>query len=381
MTEGSDNLDSEKFRLNNVLYYIDYKRKIHAVTEVVSTCESFYTSDVILEAKKLFHDILGDKVDGLRFINRRGENSVKMNLEDLVNALNKCDNDGIELPTFLSSDYSKIPQNNSGNVNLNQILYMMVDMKKQITKLEQRVTSSSDSPTPTAEMVVTTDVLTISSDRQISSDDLIRSTDSLPTSASVALQIAAPQRITADHLSTAIATVMSSGGGGGSGGSGGGGGGGVVGRWSDAAAKPVGVQPIERGNGRQRRLSKSAENRVKTNFSRNKNIVIGKKPSSGLMSWSGANLTVDCYIGRVDSVVASDQIKTDLVAQGIDVINIEENTTRHGLYKSFKMVVRKSDFDKLNSPEFWPEGVVFRRFRRPRPAQDAVGDVPRVSHE
>ena len=100
MTNDSFNLDPTKFRLNNVLYYIDYKRKIHAVNEVVSTCESFYTADVILEAKKLFYDILGDKVDGLRFIARRGDNSVKMNLDDLVNALNKCDNDGIELPTF-----------------------------------------------------------------------------------------------------------------------------------------------------------------------------------------------------------------------------------------------------------------------------------------
>ena len=150
-------------------------------------------------------------------------------------------------------------------------------------------------------------------------------------------------------------------------------------RWSSAAAKPC--QLNNRGNGRQRLLSKSAENRVKTNFSRNKNIVIGKKPSSGLMSWSGANLTVDCYIGRVDFAVSSDQIKTDLVSQGIDVINIEENTTRHGLYKSFKAAVRKSDFDKLNSPEFWPEGVVFRRFRRPRPAQDSTRDVPSNPHE
>ena len=96
-------------------------------------------------------------------------------------------------------------------------------------------------------------------------------------------------------------------------------------------------------------------------------MVIGKKPSSGLMSWGGAPLTVDCYVGRVDVSVSCDQIETDITAMGISVVEIHENETRHGLFKSFKLVVKKADFEKLNVPEVWPEGVVFRRFRRPRP--------------
>ena len=85
------------------------------------------------------------------------------------------------------------------------------------------------------------------------------------------------------------------------------------------------------------------------------------------MTWSGAPLTVDCYIGRVDMSVSKEQIKDDVTSMGVDVVEIEENETRHRLFKSFKLVIRKFDFEKLNSPEVWPEGVVFRRFRRPRP--------------
>ena len=85
------------------------------------------------------------------------------------------------------------------------------------------------------------------------------------------------------------------------------------------------------------------------------------------MSWGGAPLTVDCYVGRVNNSVSGDEIRSDITAMGVEVITIEENETRHRLFKSFKLVIRRADFDKLNVPEVWPEGVVFRRFRRPRP--------------
>ena len=89
------------------------------------------------------------------------------------------------------------------------------------------------------------------------------------------------------------------------------------------------------------------------------------------MSWGGAPLTIDCYVGRVDFSVTPDRIKSDIVAMGIDVVSLEENVTRHGLFRSFKLVIKKTDFETLNTPEVWPEGVVFRRFRRPR--QDTAG--------
>ena len=121
-------------------------------------------------------------------------------------------------------------------------------------------------------------------------------------------------------------------------------------------------------NGKKDRVPlRSAESRIMSNHSKNRNVIIGKKPSSGLMSWGGAPLTVDCYMGRVDRSVTADQIKGDIQTLGVDVVEIEPNKTRHQLFNSFKLVVRKTDFDKLNVPEVWPEGVIFRCFRRPRP--------------
>ena len=109
---------------------------------------------------------------------------------------------------------------------------------------------------------------------------------------------------------------------------------------------------------------KSNESRIKGNHQRNRNIVIGKKPSSGVMSWSGADLTVESYIGRVAFSVDAEMIKADLTSNGFNIISIEENETRHQRFKSFKMVVKQTEFEKLLQFS-WPEGVLYRRFWRP----------------
>ena len=379
MTKDSENTDPESFRINNVLYFIEYKRKINPVNDVIATCESFYSPEKIVEAKKLFYNVLKEKnVEGARFIDRRDgkESAAKLNLKDIIEAMNKCDNENTVLPTFLSNDFSDIPQNSSGNVNLNQIFFMIVGMKKQIANLEKRL---SDAPCSSADLTDSTSNSASTSESPLPASSTDNHLPPAPPTDNH-LQPAPLHQITADDLNTAMEKVMCGGvvgeKNGVTGGVSGKGGGGVGVRWSEAAGRGAGVDSggSVRNNRQQLLSGKSVENRVKSNFNRNRNIVIGKKPSSGVMSWSGADLTVDCYIGRVGFSVTSDVIKTSLVSEGIDVINIEENTTRHGLYKSFKLVVRRTDYDRLNSPEFWPEGVVFRRFRRPRSDQKSDGE-------
>ena len=379
MTKSSDQSDRANQCINDLLYFLNFKRKVNAVNDVVSTCETFYTQDAIIDAKRQFFDAVGEK-DGMRCVNRRGENPAKSNLEDLINAMNKCDNDGVVLPLFLSSDPTKIPPNNDGNVSLNQILYLIEGLKTQVSNLEKKCASNSNSsvspsllpsappPPPLASL------LALPSHSALSSHPAPLSAPfSAPIFAPLSAPLSAPSASLSDfpHLPTSSGSAQ-------------------IEPSSDhrsspsfastaatsAAAAPHvmsnHVQSVNRSavNGRTsafRGKIRSAEDRVKADHVRNKNIVIGKKPSSGAMSWGGAPLTVDCYVGRVDIGVTAEQIKSDIVAMGVDVVTIEENVTRHSLFNSFKLVIRKKDFDSLNSPEVWPEGVVFRRFRRPRP--------------
>ena len=332
--------------VNDLLYYIDFRRKIASVNDVVATCEAFYTPEAILQAKKEFFDVVGER-DGMRFVNRRGkagENAAKMNLEDLVNAMNKCDNDEITLPTFYSANYANVPHSDDGNVTLNQLLNVINGMKTQLANLEKKlsfektvVVSSAAHTDHPSDSNASTRPSTPSFAAVASSSSSSSSSSSFSNSSSV-------PTITQNDLTRALRLALPQ-----------------RNEKANSAPTPKSV----RKNGKQKVLS--VESRVLSNHLRNKNIVIGKKPSSGTMSWSGAPLTIDCYIGRVDTSVSSEHIKADVESMGVTVVGIEENQTRHHLFKSFKLVIRKTDFDQLNAPEVWPEGVVFRRFRRPRP--------------
>ena len=378
MAQAQGNSDTAMIS-NDLLYFVNYKRKISPVNDVVAICEKFYSPDVVLDAKRLFFDCVGER-DGMRFVSRRGENPSRANLDDLVNTMNKCDNDGISFPTFVSSDYSRIPQNDDGSVSLSQILFMMVEMKRQMNKLESRVSNSSRND------AVTRDSSTHDNSQvDLFATQTMTSTSSNPDPAPALPPPPPPSLPPPSIIVNSVERdagadgdgVGDSSGGGAGGGAGGGGAGVTPGSpaWNRVARRRGGDREGRSGktggnaNGRPRNQSnqrKTAESRIHANFARNRNVVIGKKPSSGAMSWSGANLTVACYIGRVDLSVSKDLIKEDLKAMDVNVIDIDENETRHGLFKSFKLVVTKKDFDFLSSEEKWPEGVVFRRFRHPR---------------
>ena len=95
------------------------------------------------------------------------------------------------------------------------------------------------------------------------------------------------------------------------------------------------------------------------------------------MSFVGVPLTVECYVGRVGLSGTSDDVTTHIKSHNVDVVSIEENAMQHQLFKSFKVVIKKGDFDTLNQRDAWPEGIHFRRFRRPRPpntGHDATSD-------
>ena len=400
-----DAAKSDNFCANDLLYFADFKRKTSALTGVIAVCERFYSADSILEAKKTFFDLdcvqTKQNRDGLRFVNRRGENATKTNLEDLILAMNKCDNDDVLMPTFVSTDFANVPHEDSGNVSLGQLLNMLVDMKRQISKLEKRLPlnsapSHSTDPVMTHEitaamspMMMTSATMVASTASTITHDASAASTTTAAASAASTTTAAASMATTTTTTASTASTTMA-----------------LAASVSNSTSAPTAVQtassseqtipktavsdaaPNEsalapasgsemnwsvaaRRPRRQQPSIRSAEERVKSNFTRKRETVIGKKPSSGEMSWGGANLTVPCYIGQVDFSVSADMIKADLINRGIDVIDISENITRHKLYKSFKLVVKKTDFGVLYSPDAWPEGIVFRRFHPPKERTDA----------
>ena len=349
--------DSATHCVNDLLYYVNFRRKVAPVNDVVTTCETFYTPDVILDAKKAFFNIVGEH-DGIRFIDRRGKsgkNPSTMNLEDLVNAMTKCDNDGVAMPLFLSSDYSKIPHGNDGNVTMSQLLSVIIGMKAQLSNLEKKCLNSegSDDTAPPASSNSSSTALYAAAAAAAplagTAAAPFAGTAAAPFAAAAATAplgaAAATSASTSAHVFTpeSVSNALT-------------------------VALPHSAAPVSNRHGGKfaKQTEKSIENRIKVNSDKKKGIIIGKMPSSGVVSWRGAPLTVDCYIGRVDLDATTDQIKEFVTSKSIDVIDIEENKTTHQRFKSYKLVIKKTDYEKLDNHAEWPEGVVFRRFWRPR---------------
>jgi hypothetical protein len=68
----------------------------------------------------------------------------------------------------------------------------------------------------------------------------------------------------------------------------------------------------------------------------------------------------------VEVEASGDSIRTYIKQKGVNVVELEENSTHHERIKSFRLWVWYSDLGSIDNPNFWPEAVVVRHFFRPR---------------
>ena len=88
---------------------------------------------------------------------------------------------------------------------------------------------------------------------------------------------------------------------------------------------------------------------------------IGKKVSEGVVSWRGADLTSSFSFS-----ISTEDIKRNIENQGVGVVELEEIPLRHNRFKSYKLCIHRKDIDLIKDKNFWPEGIVIRRFYFPR---------------
>ena len=92
--------------------------------------------------------------------------------------------------------------------------------------------------------------------------------------------------------------------------------------------------------------------------------MIGQKVSSGLMSLKGADLTASLYVGNVDMNFCIDDIRSYIEGQNVTVVELEDIARRHNRFKSFRLCLKKKDFEVIQDPNSWPEGIIVRKFFR-----------------
>ena len=72
---------------------------------------------------------------------------------------------------------------------------------------------------------------------------------------------------------------------------------------------------------------------------------------------------MDLYIGHFDVSTTIEDVKFNLEDQQLDIVDLEELQMSHNRFISFKLSIRKKDFEIMQSETFeLPEGVVVRKF-------------------
>ena len=99
--------------------------------------------------------------------------------------------------------------------------------------------------------------------------------------------------------------------------------------------------------------------------------------NDGLLSLKGADLTVSFYVGQIDNSVEVSDLRTFIEGQNVRVVELEELVRRHNRFKSFRLCVKKGDIESIKDANFWPEGIVLRRFFRKQ--NNDGGTIPSAS--
>ena len=343
----------QKHIVNELLCFIT--NKIHVTTKdaIVDICARFYSIEEINNAIAIL-----ESASDVRISKRNKGDATKM-ITDVYEKLFTLDA-AAKSVVFSAVDLTRIPQDNRDSdslVSTEQLLAAMQNMKQMIRDVQcQMVTkdqlqhafnshSSVNSVSPSAPPLTPS--------APLSQDSVFASgAPNLPkpsTISAAAIAEANPSTSPSTGPSSsdnpeALRPMDASG-------------------YADVAARQKSKIQPQKGRLPPSTNSDSSARRGKKNA-----VVIGKKVSGGEMSWRGADLTVPRYIGRVALGTPTDDVKSLLVDNGVDVVSLEPLTLKHNRFLSYKLVVKKSQLPLIENPDLWPEGVMVGRWWSGKPA-------------
>ena len=340
----------EKPVVNELLCFIT--NKIHVTTKdaIVDICARFYSIEEIHKAIAVL-----ESSSDVRISKRNKGDSTKM-ITDIYEKLFTLDAAAKSI-IFVAVDLSRVPQDSRDSdslVSTEQLLATIQNMKQMIREIQsQMVTKDQLRDSLNLQPSVNSAPPLTPSAPPLSQESAFTSVVTIPAPSPVAVaSVAAPKPDASSSSSSSSMGPRSS--------------------HKPSALRSMDSSEYEDVVGRQRSKVKgqqqsstksdSAPRRGKKNT-----VVIGKKVSGGEVSWRGADLTVPRYIGRVALGTTTEDVKSLLIDNGVDVVSLDPLSLKHNRFLSFKLVIKKSQLPLIENPDFWPEGVMVGRWWNGKP--------------
>ena len=298
--------------------------------EIVTSVYAFYGAEKITSAKDFIYNCC--RIHSPR---RRSENRTKVEINDIIDIFEKIQKDGIIVAKFVASSFDSLPPlskfshlSRSIESLLDQIdrLHKEIDELKKLREIDER--SLADFYDVKAEITDIKIKLMIVENLSSDSSSKLDSIKSSTKSYSEAV------RSTSTHaLGNAFSSVNS------------------ASNYSRLKPGPAGSTAPQRSTFHQQRRFQSV-------------LGSGQAPNGGLQ---GIVRKYDIFVGgcslNSDAAVIENHLK-DICK--INNFSCEQLPTKSIIHKAYKVTVSLAIRNKLLDPILWPEGIIVRKFYRPR---------------
>ena len=344
--------ENDRVFISEMLFFVKNKLATTPKNVIIENCVKFYSVEEISTEKDKFENAYN-----VRLSRRHGNDDYgSKTLGDIIDKMLEVDSAGDSSPKFVASDLTRIPAVTSeanSFVSLDMLLMAIHDMKCTIRKMQTEMVTKDH----LASSLVNRNDAVVNQQNVNVVDDGVDATTAAPsvTGAGAAARVPVASGSEVEKAAEAVAALASS---------------------SD-------TDNIESWNGVVRRKIKPVSNpssgekksRERSTTRKPSSVIIGTSVSAGRISLKGADLTVAKYIGYLDNTTRVEDIRELLDEHGVEVVSLEPIPQKHDRFKSYKLVVKKSQLSIVEDGKLWPEGVVVGRFWSPKPKNPSTSET------
>ena len=361
--------ESPQYIVNNILCYISTARDSVSEANLITNCTGFYDTDQVRDAQQIICDLAK-----VRAVNRKSSKNVpdpkSVIMQDILEAFEKLESNEEPLPMFVASGFDAFPPRGFEYVApiLCSMREQMASMTMEIKELKEE--SQSDVRALNSIDVAVQDISEIKTIVQRTySSSLNNNSNSEENKTSVSdsdapSSSAQPALIMADNAPSTNADMSKS---------------------SEAAnqnnsnenegftivrsKRPYAnaLRNAARKNSIRNNSSSNVGNsrqQKQRNSKQNKSIITGTRTSNS--SISGGTRIYDVYVGGCSNDTSTDSLKSYCSENGVDLKSCELLQAASSWVRSFKISSTLEDRDKLLKGDFWPCGIIVRKFFKAR---------------